>query len=65
MEQLQQEFTGVSFQTIDVDQNKDAATAANITGIPTIILTKDGQEVYRFSGVMPKAAIAGIIKKHL
>ena len=65
MDQLQQEITEASFQTIDVDQNKEAATTANITGVPTVILTKDGQEIYRFSGVMPKAVIAGIIKKHL
>ena len=65
MEQLQQELPEVSFQTIDVDQNKESAVAAGITSVPTVIIEKDGQQVYRFSGVLPKSAIAGIIKKYL
>ena len=63
--ELQQEMTNVNFQTIDVDENKNAAVEANISGIPTVVLEKDGQQVYRFSGVLPKSVIAGIIKKYL
>ena len=66
---LQSEMTNerdqVSFQTIDVDQNKEAAVAANISGVPTVIFEKDGQQVYRFSGVLPKSVIAGAIRQHL
>ena len=65
MEQLQQEIPEASFITIDVDQNKEAAAAASVTSIPTVIFEKDGQQVYRFSGVLPKSAIAGHIKKYL
>jgi thioredoxin 1 len=65
MEQLQQEIPEVSFQTIDVDQNKELVIAANITSVPTVIIEKDGQQVYRFSGVLPKTTIAGTIKKYL
>jgi thioredoxin 1 len=62
---LQQEILEASFITIDVDQNKEAAAAASVTSIPTVIFEKDGQQVYRFSGVLPKSAIAGHIKKYL
>ena len=64
-EQLQQEITEVDFQTIDVDQDKQSVLEKGINSVPTVILEKDGQQVYRFSGVLPKSVIAGIIKKHL
>ena len=63
--ELQSEISEASFQTIDVDQNRDAAVEANVSSVPTVIFEKDGQPVYRFSGVLPKSVIAGLIKKHL
>ena len=63
--ELQNEMTDVSFQTIDVDQNRDTALENNVSSVPTVIFEKEGQQVYRFSGVLPKSVIAGIIKKHL
>jgi thioredoxin 1 len=63
--ELQSEISEASFQTIDVDQNRDAAVEANVSSVPTVIFEKDGQQVYRFSGVLPKSVIAGLIKKHL
>jgi len=55
----------VQFQTIDVDTNKSEVLEKGISSVPTVILEKNGQQVYRFSGVLPKATIAGIIRKHL
>jgi thioredoxin 1 len=63
--ELQNELTNVTFETIDVDANREAAIAEGIASVPTVILEKDGQQVYRFSGVLPKSVIAGIIKQHL
>jgi thioredoxin 1 len=63
--ELQSEIPGVSFQTIDVDNNRDLALENNISSVPTVIFEKDGQQVYRFSGVLPKSAIAGHIRKYL
>ena len=59
------EATPVMFQTIDVDQNRDAALEANVSSVPTVIFEKDGIPVYRFSGVLPKSVIAGTIRKFL
>jgi len=64
-EELQRELTEVQFQTIDVDMDKEAALHNGVSSIPTVILEKNGVSVYRFSGVLPKSVIAGIIKKHL
>jgi thioredoxin 1 len=64
-EELKNEITNVTFETIDVDENREAAIERGISSVPTVILEKDGQQVYRFSGVLPKSVIAGIIKQHL
>ena len=68
-EELQREMTNepspISFQTIDVDQNRDEALEKGISSVPTVIFEKDGQQVYRFSGVLPKSVIAGAIRQHL
>ena len=45
--------------------DKEAALHNGVSSIPTVILEKNGVSVYRFSGVLPKSVIAGIIKKHL
>ena len=64
-EELKKEMTDVTFETIDVDQNREAAIEQGIVSVPTVILEKDGEQVYRFSGVLPKSVIAGVIKKYL
>ena len=68
-EELQNEMTNeidtIVFQTIDVDQNKQAALEANVSSVPTVIFEKDGQQVYRFSGALPKSVIVGTIQKFL
>ena len=64
-EELKKEMTEVTFETIDVDQNREATIEQGIVSVPTVILEKDGQQLYRFSGVLPKTVIAGVIKKYL
>ena len=64
-EELKNKITNVTFETIDVDQNKEAVIAEGIVSVPTVVLEKDGQQLYRFSGVLPKSVIAGVIKKYL
>jgi thioredoxin 1 len=64
-DQLQSEILEVNFQTIDVDMSKDEALEKGISSVPTVILEKDGKQVYRFSGILPKTTIAGLIRQHL
>jgi thioredoxin 1 len=49
---------------IDVDKNNAAAAQFQIAGVPTLILFKNGQLVWRQSGAMPLSAIKTIIEKH-
>ena len=54
-EQLQASFSDVIFETIDVDEDKEAATENFVTSIPTVIFTKDGVAKQRFTGIQPKS----------
>lgn len=49
---------------IDVDKSPQTAQQFQIQGVPTLILFKNGEPVWRQSGVVPKAGLVGIIKKH-
>jgi thioredoxin 1 len=62
--ELQNEVSGVSFETVDVDYNKDKASHYSVSSIPTVIIEKDGQIVNRFSGVKPKMAIISLINQY-
>ena len=48
---------------IDVDKSPQTASAYQVQGVPTLILFKNGQPVWRQSGVVPKAGLVGVIKK--
>jgi thioredoxin 1 len=59
--QLQSEFPGVSFETIDVDNSPEETQLYMVTSVPTVVIEKDGQLVQRYTGVQPKTTYAGII----
>ncbi|MDA8686081.1 thioredoxin [Robiginitalea sp.] len=50
---------------IDVDQNSGIAAKYQVRGVPTLILFKSGQAVWRQSGVLPANTISQAIKPHL
>lgn len=48
---------------VDVDKSPQAAQAYQVQGVPTLILFKNGQPLWRQSGVVPKAGLISILKK--
>ena len=48
---------------VDVDKNPQAASAYQIQGVPTFILFKNGQPIWRQSGVIQKSGLLEVIKK--
>lgn len=47
---------------IDVDKSPEAANKYQVQGVPTFILFKNGNPVWRNSGVIPKARLIELIK---
>lgn len=49
---------------IDVDKNQSIASKYHVRGVPTMLLFKNGKQLWRQSGVLQKDAIVQIIKSH-
>ena len=54
----------VTIIKVDVDQSPQAAYAYQVQGVPTLILFRNGQPVWRQSGVLPKNSLVKIIQNH-
>ena len=50
---------------LDVDANGETAMRFGVQSIPTLILFKDGQQVERLLGAMPKQSIMSKLERHL
>ncbi len=48
---------------IDVDKNQALASTYQVRGVPTLILFKNGKQVWRQSGVVPKHELVSVIKE--
>ncbi|HSJ11471.1 MAG TPA: thioredoxin, partial [Gillisia sp.] len=52
----------VKIVKIDVDKNQELAAKYQVRGVPTLILFKKGEQLWRQSGVVPKADLVQLIK---
>jgi thioredoxin 1 len=55
----------VKFVKLNADENIKTAKDYAISGLPTLMVFKDGQAVERLVGLMPKSAIISNIEKYL
>ena len=55
----------VKFMKINTDENIDKAKEFQVSGLPTLLIFKDGEVVERLVGLMPKNSIITNIEKHL
>ena len=49
---------------IDVDKNQPLANQFQVRGVPTMILFKNGKQLWRQSGVLQKDEIVSLINNH-
>lgn len=49
---------------IDVDKNQSASQAYQIRSVPTLIIFKEGKQVWRQSGVVPKNELVRLLKSY-
>ncbi len=54
----------VKIVKIDVDKNQPLASKYQVKGVPTMILFKNGKQLWRQSGVLQKQEVISVIKQH-
>ncbi|UWX54409.1 thioredoxin [Maribacter litopenaei] len=55
---------GLKIVKIDVDKNQKLASKYNVRGVPTMMLFKNGKQLWRQSGVLQKNDIIQIVRQH-
>ncbi|MCM4153410.1 thioredoxin [Arenibacter sp. N53] len=50
---------------IDVDKNQSLASTYQVKGVPTMVLFKNGKQVWRQSGVLQKNDIVSVVRQHI
>jgi len=66
VEELANEYRSVAlFAKLNVDDNPATAMRYSIQSIPTLLIIKDGVEVDRIVGALPKDEIEAILRKYV
>jgi len=64
VEDLSNEVNDVNFVKVNVDDDPELASLFGVRSIPTLILFKNGQEVDRIIGFVPKQKLQALIDSH-
>ena len=66
LDEVAQEFNGkVKFVKVNTDENLKTAQDYSISGLPSILVFKNGKALERLVGLMTKSTIISNIEKHL
>lgn len=66
LDEIAGEFEGkIKVAKINTDENLKTAKEYQISGLPSIVIFKDGEAKETLVGLMPKSAIISNIEKHL
>ena len=66
IEELAKEYAGrATVGKLDVDKNPQSASSFSVSGIPTLILFKDGEVAERLVGLQTGEALKAVLDKHL
>lgn len=66
LDEVANEFDGkVKFVKVNTDENLKTAQDYSISGLPSILVFKNGKALERLVGLMPKSTIISNIEKHL
>jgi thioredoxin 1 len=64
LEQLAHDYAGkLKFVAMDAYENMDRTSSFGVTGLPTMILFKDGKEAGRLVGAAPRDRIVAAIRQ--
>jgi len=66
VEELADEYTGrLKVVKVNTDENIKTAQEYRISGIPSLLIFKDGEAVEQMVGVHKKSTLSGMIDKHI
>lgn len=66
LDEISEEFDGkVKFVKIQADQNIESAQKYSISGLPCMLIFKNGEPVERIVNIVPKSIIISNLNKHL
>lgn len=66
VDEIAKEFDGkIKVVKVNVDENLKIAQEYSISGIPSILIFKEGEAVERLVGMMPKSSLVTNIEKHI
>ena len=60
-EKASQANTDIVFGKVDIDQNQDLAAAADIQAVPTLMITKQGQIIFKQAGALRSSDLDDLI----
>ena len=66
LDEVSEEFGDrVNIVKVDVDESEDLAMTYGIRSVPTVLFFKNGQQVDKFVGALPKSVIVSKIENQL
>ncbi len=63
LDDLEEDYGGVEFEKVDVDQNQDVANQYQVRSLPTLIIENDDGVVERFVGVTQREDIEAALQE--
>jgi len=63
-EEVSEEMDDVQFGKVDMEEEQDLGTKFGVRALPTLLILKDGEEVARTSGAMPKQKLKSWIEEN-
>ncbi len=66
IEEIAQTYEGkVKFTKVNVEDSVESAKKYSISGLPSLLVFKNGEAVERMTGLMPKSTIISNLEKHI
>ena len=66
VEEIANEYTGkLKVLKLNTDENPKTAQSYRISGIPSLMVFKNGQPVEQVVGAVPKATLSSAVEKHI
>ncbi len=63
-EEVSEEVDDVQFGKVDMEEHNDLGGQLGVRALPTLLILKDGEEVARTSGAMPKQKLKSWVEEN-